>query len=159
MSTAQRALKVKVKVSQWMERADIEEMARLMREREDGIMPAKDRIKLEKELGIYRFGKWALMGDGGPGQQIKRQLDYQARIKEQQSFYDSIVPLNDDEGEAYDAIVTAVLDAEERKVLKCVYQYFLAEAVTGRVLTMDRYSVRVVRDRSLRILSEAIEKA
>jgi hypothetical protein len=148
-----------VAVAEWMERADIEEMARVMREREDGIMPAKDRIKLEKELGIYRFGKWALSGDAAPGQHIKRQLEYRARVRESQSFYDSIVPLTDDEGEAYDAIVTAVLDMQERKVLKCVYQYFLAEAVTGRVLSIDRYSVRVIRDRGLRILSEAIEKA
>jgi hypothetical protein len=148
-----------VAVAEWMERADIEEMARIMREREDGIMPAKDRIKLEKELGIYRFGKWALMGDSEPGQQIKRQLDYQARIKEAQSFYASIVPLNDDEGEAYDAVITAVLDKEERRVIKCVYQYFCSEESTARGLTLDRYTVRVIRDRSLRILSEAIEKA
>jgi hypothetical protein len=145
-----------VKVAEWMERADIEEMARLMREREDGIMPAKDRVRLEKELGIYRFGKWALSGDSAPGQHIKRQLEYRARIKESQTFYDSISPLNDDEGVAYDAVITAVLDKQERDVVKCVYQYFCAEETTARALSLDRYAVRVIRDRALRILSDAI---
>ncbi len=148
-----------VAVAAWMERADIEDLARAIREREDGIMPAKDRIKLEKELGIYRFGKWALLGDNGPGQTIKRQLEYRARIKESQTFFDSIVPLNDDEGVAYDAVITAVLDKQERDVLKCVYQYFCSEESTARGLTLDRHAVRVIRDRSLRILSESIEKA
>lgn len=145
-------------VAEWMERGDVETLARQVREAEDGIMPPNQREKLADELGIWRFGKWALLGDEA-GQAIKRQLEYQARVKESPTFWQSIVPLNDDEGVAYDSLICRVLTVAQRRAIQCTYQYHMGEETGARGMAVSRYSFRVLRDTALKKLNDFIESA
>ena len=77
---------------------------------------------LEERIRIWRWGKWALLGEGS-GQGIKRQLKFNPRNKSEMSEWQSIAPLDDDDAMIVDAAI-AMLGAEDRRMLKDLYVYW-----------------------------------
>ncbi len=146
-------------VVEWLEAGDIRAMASAIHEAEDGILSCAEREQIENDLGLWRFGKWALLGDGGPGQKIKAILEYQARVKESPTFWASIVPLNDDEGLAFDRLMAKHLNPRQIGAIKCHYQYHQSEDSGARILGLNRYAFRVSRDAGLRKLRDLAEIA
>jgi hypothetical protein len=146
-------------VTEWLERGDIEEMARALRQLEDGILSPNDRTRMEEDLGLWRFGKWALLGDTGPGQRLKALLEYRARVKESPTFWASIVPMTDDEAAPFDALMCQLLTLEQRRAIQCTYQYHQSEDAGARLLKKNRYDFRVIRDTAIRKLCEAVQTA
>jgi hypothetical protein len=146
-------------VVEWLERGDIEDMARSLRQLEDGILLPGDRTRIEEDLGLWRFGKWALLGDTGPGQRLKALLEYRARVKESPTFWASIVPMTDDEAVPFDEIMCRLLTPKQRRAIQCTYQYHQSEDASARIMQINRYDYRVARDSGLRKLRDAVQTA
>lgn len=140
------AVRMKEEAYDFMERGDIEDMAAAVHA--GGVMSATERQRVERVLRIWEFGKAALLEDDA-GQHIRRQLQYQPRIKETPTFWQSLIQMNDDDAYEFDRLLCATCTEQERKVLLCQYQYHQSEDAGARVLHLGRYHFRAIRDRAL----------
>ncbi len=136
---------------------DIRQLASLLRESEDGMLSTGEREQIVRDLRLWEFGKWALLGDSGPGQHIRQVLQYHSRVKESPTFWQSIIPMTDDEGVAFDALMAANLSRRQTLAIRCAYQYHQSEDAGARIMGIGRYQFRVARDTGLRKLCEAAQ--
>jgi hypothetical protein len=127
------------------------EAAKYMRQPET-VMTAGTRKEIEDDLQIKEFGKWALLGDG-LGQDIKRQLQYSPRIKESMTEWQALSVMDDENALRFDRMMAAELDATERGVLKCIYQYCRSPEAAARILSMTNWQIRTTRDAALQTLA------
>ena len=122
-----------------------------------GLLSVAEREQIVKDLRLWEFGKWALLGDDA-GQMIRRQLQHRSS-RGTPTFWESIGPMSDEEAETLDAWMCRTLPEMQRKVLKCAYQYHQGEDAGARVLRIIRWQFRMERDSALKKLSDAAQKA
>jgi hypothetical protein len=121
------------------------------------VLAAAERKIIETDLRIWDFGKWALMGDGS-SQHIRRQLQHRSS-RGTPTFWETIMPMNDEEGVAFDRWLSRALGEMERKAILCAYQYHCSEDSGARTLRLTRKGFRTIRDAALKKLRDAEETA
>ncbi len=109
--------------------------------------------QLEDDIGIWQWGKAALLGDSTP-LGIQRQIKFKARIQEGLSMWHAIDPMNDEEFQVMDRIISR-LAQREREIIKRMYMYWESSRDAANEMRIPRHKFLSMQGMALAFIKGA----